>query len=170
MKLDALIRVRTGKLDANAAVIDGQYPFFTCSRDNLRINNYAFDCECVLLAGNGELNAKYYNGKFNAYQRTYVIESLDKNKLSVKFLYYFFSWYLDVLRQKSIGGVIKYIKLGNITQADLKIPSLHDQNKIVDVFDKLSLAISNNKVEYGLLDKLIKSRFMCQEAIWNTYC
>jgi type I restriction enzyme S subunit len=57
-------------------VENGEYPFFTCSRKIFSINKYAFDCKAVLLAGNnasGDFNVKYYEGKFNAYQRTYVI-------------------------------------------------------------------------------------------------
>ena len=72
-KLGEIINVRTGKLDANASSEDGQYPFFTCSREPLRISSYSYDCECVLVAGNGDPNVKYYNGKFDAYQRTYII-------------------------------------------------------------------------------------------------
>jgi type I restriction enzyme S subunit len=83
--------MKTGKLDSNAAELNGEYPFFTCSPETLRINTFAFDTEAVLLAGNnadGIYPLKYYNGKFNAYQRTYIIESLDDNRLNVKFLYY----------------------------------------------------------------------------------
>ena len=74
--LGDLVKITTGKLDANAAVEDGRYPFFTCSREIFAIDNFAFDCEAILLAGNnavGDFNVKHYKGKFNAYQRTYVI-------------------------------------------------------------------------------------------------
>ena len=66
VKLGDYTKIITGKLDANACVENGLYPFFTCSNDILRINNYEYDCECVLVAGNGDLNVKYYEGKFNA--------------------------------------------------------------------------------------------------------
>ena len=49
---------------------------FTCSKELLRIDTYAFDQEALLLAGNnaaGKYDVKYYAGKFNAYQRTYVL-------------------------------------------------------------------------------------------------
>ena len=95
-----------------------------------KIDSYAFDCECLLIAGNGELYAKYYNCKFNAYQRTYVIESNDKNILDVKFLFYFFTWYIEILRHQSIGGVIKYIKLTNLVDVDIKLPTLENQKQI----------------------------------------
>ena len=131
MRLGDYISVKTGKLDANASSENGKYPFFTCSKETLKIDNFAFDCECVLLAGNGELNAKYYDGKFNAYQRTYIIESNNKNILSTKYIYYFLKWYLIYLRHQAIGGVIKYIKLNNITEVNLNIPSIKRQNEII---------------------------------------
>ena len=90
--IGSICDIKTGKLDANAASENGAYPFFTCSQTPLRIDNYAYDCECVLVAGNGELNAKYYKGKFNAYQRTYIITTkLEYKDISVKYLYKFFS-------------------------------------------------------------------------------
>ena len=73
-KLPELCNITTGKLDANAAVENGMYPYFTCGEIPSRIDEYAFDTDAILLAGNnasGDFNVKYYKGKFNAYQRTY---------------------------------------------------------------------------------------------------
>ena len=134
-RLGDLCRIRTGKLDANAADDDGLYPFFTCSVTPLRINKYAYDCECVLVAGNGDLNVKYYSGKFNAYQRTYIIESNDKNVLDVRYLYMFLSEYVTILRKKSIGAIIKYIKLGYLTEAKLLLPPISEQQSIFEYLD-----------------------------------
>lgn len=134
-RLGDLCRIRTGKLDANAADDDGLYPFFTCSVTPLRINKYAYDCECVLVAGNGDLNVKYYSGKFNAYQRTYIIESNDKNVLDVRYLYMFLSEYVTILRKKSMGAIIKYIKLGYLTEAKLLLPPISEQQSIFEYLD-----------------------------------
>ena len=109
VRIGDLTKIRTGKLDANAASMDGQYPFFTCSKEPLRISTYSYDCECVLVAGNGDLNVKYYNGKFDAYQRTYIIENNNVEKLYLPYLYYFLETYIEELRKQAIGGVIKYI-------------------------------------------------------------
>ena len=124
-KIGNLCNISTGKLDANAANENGLYPFFTCSKTPLSINSYAYDCECVLVAGNGDLNVKYYNGKFNAYQRTYILQ-LKNNSINVdmRFIYAFFNLYIEELRRKSIGGIIKYIKLGDLTNAKLPCPPL----------------------------------------------
>jgi len=121
--LGELTGIRTGKLDANAADEDGVHPFFTCAVEPLRINTPAFDCKAVLVAGNGDLNVKYFEGKFNAYQRTYVIESLNESVLVPKFLYAFLDLYVSELRKQAIGGVIKYIKLPYLTDAVVQLPS-----------------------------------------------
>jgi len=76
IKLEKACNIKTGKLNANAAVKDGRYPFFTCSKEIFKIDDFAFNCEAILLSGNnatGNFDVKYYKGKFNAYQRTYVI-------------------------------------------------------------------------------------------------
>lgn len=160
VKLGTLTRIRTGKLDANASSTDGTYPFFTCSREVLRIATYSYDCECVLVAGNGDLNVKYYAGKFDAYQRTYIIESIDKSKLLTKYLYFFLDIYVEVLRTQSIGGVIKYIKLGNLADALIPLPGIEKQAEIVDCLETCNVIIDRIQQQLTKLDELVKSRFV----------
>ena len=160
VNLGEYTRIRTGKLDANASSPNGKYPFFTCSQEPLRIESYSYDCECVLVAGNGDLNVKYYNGKFDAYQRTYIIESLDKDKLLPRYMFYFLELYIETLRKESIGGVIKYIKLGNLTNAKIFLPDLATQQKIIDILDKSVAAIARRKKQLASCDMLVKSQFI----------
>lgn len=160
VRLGNYVKIKTGKLDANASSENGKYPFFTCSIQPLKINSYSYDCECVLVAGNGDLNVKYYNGKFDAYQRTYIIESLDKSVLSVPYLYCFLDKYIETLRFQSIGGVIKYIKLGNLTEAQIVLPNIQMQHSIVVKISKLKNLIILRKKQLKKLDELVKSRFV----------
>ena len=160
VKLGDLTKIKTGKLDANASSPNGKYPFFTCSREPLRINTYSYDCECVLVAGNGDLNAKYYNGKFDAYQRTYIIEENGSNKLYMPYLFFFMDRYVEELRNLSIGGVIKYIKLGNLTNAQIELPAIKKQQEIVEILSKVKEIIHFRKKELQELDDLIKARFV----------
>lgn len=160
IKLGSLVDIRTGKLNANAANENGCYPFFTCSVEPLTINTYAYDCESVLIAGNGDLNVKYYNGKFNAYQRTYIIESKDKDILSVRFLYYFLCEYIDTLRNNSIGGVIKYIKLSDLTDINFPLIPIKEQQRIVKILDKAEEISIKKKLANEKLDEFLKSTFI----------
>ena len=160
VKVGDITKIKTGKLDANAASEDGEYPFFTCSREPLRISSYSYDCECVLVAGNGDLNVKYYNGKFDAYQRTYIIEDNSDGKLYMPYLYLFMEGYVEELRRQAIGGVIKYIKLGNLTDAVIELPSVEEQKNIVEILFKTKQVLEHREEEIKKLDELIKARFV----------
>lgn len=158
VKLGPLVEIKTGKLDANAEAADGQYPFFTCSKDNKRINRYSFEGEYVIVAGNGDLNVKYYSGKFDAYQRTYTLKP--GPQLDGKFLYHFMSKYVERLREQSIGGVIKYIKLGNLTDALIPLPPLEEQLKIAAILDAADAYRQKTKALIDKYDQLTQSLFL----------
>ncbi len=148
-KLGDITRIRTGKLNANASSENGKYPFFTCSVETLKIDSYSYDCECVLVAGNGDLNVKYYKGKFDAYQRTYIIEDNSRGKL-----------YIEELRKQAIGGVIKYIKLENLTEAIIDLPTIKVQKELVNIFEKIEKIVNYKEFQIQEYDQLIKSRFV----------
>lgn len=138
--LGDLVNIKTGKLDANAAVEGGQYPFFTCSREVFAINNYAFDCEAILLAGNnavGDFNVKHYKGKFNAYQRTYVITVNGKNRVLYRFLYFQMLKSLKKFKAQSVGAGTKFLKMGMIQGLEVELPGLDEQQRIVSTIDSV---------------------------------
>ena len=157
VKLGQLVYIQTGKLDANEAVPGGKYPFFTTAKEISCINEYAYDDEVVLVAGNGDLNVKYYKGKFNAYQRTYILTS--NSNVRMKYLYYFLDKYIEVLRYQSIGGVIKYIKLNNLSDAQIPMRSIFEQDKIIGILEKLDNEIIIRSKQLSELSNLVKSRY-----------
>lgn len=126
--------IATGKLDANAAVEGGQYPFFTCAEDVSRISSFSFDTEAVLLAGNGFFGVKWFKGKFDAYQRTYVIEPL---LIDGKFLFYAFLSLMPKIVEKSRGSTIKYLRLGDIQDTRFYLPPSAEQTRIVEKLEEL---------------------------------
>lgn len=106
------------------------------------------------------MNVKYYNGKFDAYQRTYIIEDNSGGKLYMPYLYYFMEGYIEELRKQAIGGVIKYIKLGNLTNALIELPSIHKQRAIVDILEKIRNVIAMRNAEVNKLENLVRARFV----------
>ena len=138
--LGDLVKITTGKLDANAAVEGGEFPFFTCSREIFAIDKYAFDCEAILLAGNnavGDFNVKHYKGKFNAYQRTYVITVNEQNRVLYRFLYFQMLKSLKRFKAQSVGTGTKFLKLGMIKEMEIELPSLAEQARIVSTMDSV---------------------------------
>ena len=148
-KLGTLCSITTGKLDANAMTDEGEYMFFTCSRENYKTDTFAFDGEALLIAGNGEIGSvKYYNGKFNAYQRTYVLQNFSEN---IKYLQYYIEHHLPqrVLKEKNVGAM-PYIVLSTLADMPILLPSENKQNNIAK-----ALQVIENKiyVEYSVLDQ-----------------
>lgn len=144
---------KTGKLNSNAAISNGEYPFFTCSPETLRINNYAFDQEAILLAGNnadGNFCIKYYKGKFNAYQRTYVITPI-RGKVDIKFLYYALSLCLKQFKNMSQGTSTKFLTVTILNSFSVQLPSISDQHRIASILSSLDRKIElNNKINADL--------------------
>jgi type I restriction enzyme, S subunit len=134
------VTIKTGKLDSNAAIEGGEYPFFTCAKEIYAIDNFAFDCEAILLAGNnavGDFNVKHYRGKFNAYQRTYVITINNEDQLHYRFLYFQMLKSLRRFKEQSVGAGTKFLKLGMIKSLDISLPSLEEQNRLVLTLDSV---------------------------------
>ncbi|MBQ3379174.1 MAG: restriction endonuclease subunit S [Clostridia bacterium] len=105
--LASIAPIVTGKKDANFGAPDGKYLFFTCAQEPIKAPSYSFDCDAVILAGNGDFNVKLYRGQFEAYQRTYVFSPYDKNHLYL--LYHAVRESMRQLFQGASGSTIKFL-------------------------------------------------------------
>jgi type I restriction enzyme, S subunit len=132
---------KTGKLDSNAMVPGGKYPFFTCAQKTYEIDSHSFDQKAVLLAGNnaaGKYSVKFYDGKFDAYQRTYVISVKEETELDYTFLTNYISHILNDLRDLSVGANTKFLTMRILNRLQIPIPPFTEQKKIVDRLDSIS--------------------------------
>lgn len=119
--LKDICETKTGKKDANFGCDDGAYPFFTCAQAPIKAPSYSFDCSAVILAGNGDFNVKLYRGKFEAYQRTYVLSPANTEYLFL--LYNAVSRNMNALTKGASGSTIKFLTKGMIDSIELLIPS-----------------------------------------------
>lgn len=160
--LGDLVSFKTGKLDSNASVPDGKYPFFTCSQETLRTNTYSFDTECVLLAGNnanGIYPLKYFYGKFDAYQRTYVITVRDPGRLITKYLYYALRPKLSEFRRISTGAATKFLTLTILNRTELQIPPVAVQRRISEILSSYDELIQNSERRIRALEAMARAVF-----------
>lgn len=141
VRLGELCEVVTGRLDANAQDKNGKYPFFTCGEEVYTTKDYAFDCDAIQLGGNnaaGIYKMHRFAGKFNAYQRVYVISGRSKHEMD--YIYCVIKFWLPSLRISSQGTTTRFIKLGQVTEMLVPYPPVNEQKRIVE---KLSQAISD---------------------------
>lgn len=166
VKLGEICNITTGKLDANAMEDNGIYPFFTCAKDVYKINKYAFDTEALLISGNGEYvgYVHYCKGKFNAYQRTYVLDQFQDN---IFYLKYTLQYYLPkrILQTKSSSNT-PYIVIGTFQDMIILEPSKAEQTAIAQVLTAADreIELAQQKLELlrqqkrGLMQQLLTGK------------
>ena len=155
-KLGNICNITTGKLDANAMVENGQYRFYTCAKDYYYIDKYAFDTEALLISGNGAYVGyiHYYKGKFNAYQRTYVLDQFTENIQYIKV-------YLDEFLSKRINsekkeGNTPYIVLSTLSDMMIKLTNPKDEKKVINTFNNIKNKIDKEELKLNKLIELKK--------------
>ena len=144
--------IKTGKLDANAVVENGKYPFYTCAAEPTTIDYFEYDDSVILIAGNnaqGNFHINRFTGKFNAYQRTYILT--EKEGFDLDYIYYALKLELKRLKEKSQGSQTKFLTMPILTNIMLGNRSLIEQQKIASVLSSLDKKIElNNKINKEL--------------------
>ena len=157
VKLLDIADLSTGKVDANHSTEDGLYPFFTCASEPMKSPDYNFDDESVIVPGNGANVGcvLYYNGKFQAYQRTYVLSNI---KIVPKYLFYhFLRYWKERTENNQFGSATNYVKLINFANYIVDMPSLTEQKQIAEKLDKLFDQIETIKEASNKIPELLKN-------------
>ena len=135
VSLGDIVKITTGKKDVNQGNPTGKYPFFTCAREHTYSDGYSYDQEALLIAGNGDVgNVKYFKGKFEAYQRTYILGEFER--VDPLYLYYVLDKTLkSTLEKQKLGNTMPYIKMGMLADYKIPLPPIEIQHQIVAELD-----------------------------------
>lgn len=169
-KLCEIAKFKTGKLNSNASKNEGRYPFFTCAPEPLKIDTYAFDTKAIILAGNnaeGNFHIQYFEGKFNAYQRTYVIETIDDTIVDIRYLFYALKMCLKHFKLISQGTATKFLTAKILNAFELPIPEIDLQQKLVSLLAAIDDKIEENQKINENLEQQAKALYQ-QMFIENT--
>ena len=146
--LGEVCTIKTGKLNANAKKENGEYPFFTCDENPYKIDTYAFDTTAIIISGNGSKvgHVNKYSGKFNAYQRTYVLDGF--NNISINFIYYYMKGFLrEYINLNSKKGSVPYITLPMLQNFQIPVPPMEIQKEIVRLLDEFTAKTAELQAE-----------------------
>lgn len=142
-KLPDICDIKTGKKDANHATLNGKYRFYTCANQYSLCDTFSFSGRSVIIPGNGDIGLVfYYDGDFEAYQRTYVLQNITIN---AKYLYYhlLYKWrYIN--SDKQYGSTVRYVRMSNFTSYSLPVPIPLEQERIVAKIEELFSELDNN--------------------------
>ncbi|WP_283448638.1 restriction endonuclease subunit S [Helicobacter pylori] len=157
VRLGDICEITTGSLDANEMVHYGKYRFYTCAKEYYFIDKYAFDTEAILISGNGAHvgYVHYYKGKFNAYQRTYVLDNFSEHIIFVKyFLTMFLQSHIQTNRNE---GNTPYIVMATLKDFEILLPPLNEQIAIANILSALDNEIASLKNKKRQFDNIKKA-------------
>ncbi|MCH4604822.1 restriction endonuclease subunit S [Helicobacter pylori] len=143
--LGELTQLKVGNKNANHSSNQGKYPFFTCSNNPLRCETYQFEGKHIIISGNGNFYVTHYDGKFDAYQRTYVVNPNNPNHYVL--IYLFVKSYTNYLKLQSRGSIIKFITKSDIENIKIVLPNLKTYTKWNNV---LKIIENNNQATQTL--------------------
>ncbi len=163
VRLGDICEITTGSLDANEMVHYGKYRFYTCAKEYYFIDKYAFDTEAILISGNGAYvgYVHYYKGKFNAYQRTYVLDNFSEHIMFVKyFLTMFLQSHIQTNRNE---GNTPYIVMATLKDFEILLPPLNEQIAIANILSALDheiISLKNKKRQFENIKKALNHDLM----------
>ncbi|OGI62998.1 N-6 DNA methylase [Candidatus Nomurabacteria bacterium RBG_16_40_11] len=145
VKLQDICEIKTGRKNVNQGNPNGKYPFFTCAREHTFSDSYSFDTEAILIAGNGDVGVvKYYKGKFEAYQRTYVL--LNFKGVVARYLYFILANSLrEAVKKQKLGNTMAYIKLGMLQTYQIPLPPVEIQKNFITQIENEQRQIEANE-------------------------
>ncbi len=163
VKLGEILNIQTGKKNAQDSKENGEYPFFTRSIDTQKIDTYSFDTEALFIAGEGNFTVKYYKGKFDLHQRTYMLTALKENTVDLKFLQNNIQPKVYQLVATSVGSTVQSLRKPIIEALKIPLPPLEEQKKIANILstvDKKIAFVEENinateELKKGLMQKLL---------------
>lgn len=157
--LGEVVSITTGKLNANEMVDGGKFDFYTSGVDVFKIDKAAFDGPAITVAGNGANVGCLHlaDGKFNAYQRTYVLQDFLACR---EYIYAAIEMALpNIIKKYKRGSAIPYIVMDMLTDLKIPLPCMAEQQKIGSSLAEIDKEIQIEK-EFVKTYAEVKKRMM----------
>lgn len=137
-KLRFLCSVMTGNMDTQDAVDNGQYPFYVRSPIVERSNDYTYDGEGILMAGDGVGAGKVFHhaiGKYAIHQRVYCF--IDFKDIVPSFMYYYMeNLFSAEIEKGSAKSTVPSVRMPMLLNFKICLPPMNTQHQIVDMLNK----------------------------------
>jgi len=163
-KLGEVATIKTGQTNSVDAVADGVYPLFDRSKDVKRSSKYLFDCEAVIVPGEGkDFVPRYYKGKFDLHQRAYAVIP-NEQVCDGRYCYYALLDGRSYFSLVAVGSTVMSLRLSTFESFDILLPPLPEQRAIASVLssldDKIDLLQRENKTLEAMAETLFRQWFI----------
>jgi type I restriction enzyme S subunit len=154
-------RIKTGGRNNEDKEDGGQYPFYVRSEYVERINSFSYECEAVLIPGEGRIGDvfHYVDGRFDVHQRVYAITDF-RSCVSAKFVFYYLKQHFGPHALKNtVKATVDSLRLPVFKGFKLAVPPVDEQKAIAE-------ALSDTDALIESLQQLItKKRALKQGAM-----
>ena len=166
--LGEIATIKTGSKNNQDKISDGKYPFFVRSQTIQRLNSYSYDCEAILIPGEGGIGSIYHyiNGKFEVHQRVYMINNFIST-VNGKFIYFYLKEYFYHHAMKNtVKATVDSLRLPTFLEFEITIPNYEEQNQIAQILDDIDYEIESlqekllkyKQLKQGLMQELLTGR------------
>lgn len=141
--LGAICTISNGKSNVQDNIQNGKYPLFDRSEIIKASNKFLFDCEAIIIPGEGRFIPKHYIGKFDLHQRAYALKDFTCHAL---FVYHYITAFSFILTQKAVKSTVLSLRMPILEAFPLLLPNIQEQQKIADCLssiDDLIMAQTN---------------------------
>ena len=149
-RLGDICKITTGKSNREDSSLIGEYTFFDRSQDIRTSDIFLFDCEAVIVAGEGQdFIPKHFIGKFDLHQRTYAIIGFDEN--NGKYIFYNITYFRSYFLSQAVGSTVKSLRLPMFEKMPIKLPCVAEQEKIAGFLSAVDEKISQAQAQLAAL-------------------
>lgn len=147
--LGHLVNVTTGSSNREDSDEVGDYAFFDRSNDMRRSDKYLFDCEAIIVSGEGkDFPPRYFEGKFDLHQRAYAITDFGEN--SSKFLFFWIGAHRHHFLRFAVGSTMPSLRMSSFDRFPVFLPCPAEQQKIADFLSAIDAKIIQASEELEL--------------------
>ena len=136
--LGELAEIGTGSSNTKDGLSEGPYPFYTRGQEVLRKNEYEFDDEAIITAGDGVGVGKvihYVKGKYALHQRAYRFKPGDL--LNARFLYFYMtSTFYKYVCGNSVSSSVSSLRKPRLLKYPIPLLPMQEQIRIVSILDR----------------------------------
>ncbi len=165
--LKTICDIKNGKSDTKNATSDGLFAFFDRSKSIKRSSRYLFDCEALIIPGEGtEFLPRHFIGKFDLHQRAYALHNFSSS-LNPRFLFYFLLYKKDYFPRVSVGATVKSLRMRHFEELPVTMTGRREQERIVAILDQVFAGIAaaranaekNQQLSLAVISLCITGRF-----------
>lgn len=167
--LGQIAKIQTGSRNNEDKVEDGVYPFFVRSPNVERINTYSYECEAILVPGEGNIGNifHYVNGRFDLHQRVYGVRQFNESSCGKFIYYYMLKFFGPHALQNTVKATVDSLRLPTFENFSMCVPSDKDeQAAIAEALSEIDSELSAleqkltkaRQIKQGMMQELLTGR------------